>query len=224
MLYQPTPREIAATVARGMEKHLGCKPLADRLQRAEAILADIGRLYFDGHAWHCESSTSDEMTYTVSFHGCTCPDASRTRDLVAGRPFCKHRLALLAYREILAGHIQTRCLGTYYGSNDYRRLKMAPNAGLLLSQSGALLCCANYYDRGPTPLCHTQYTPRGQTPATEVDLWSFAEWLRRAEAMPSVAQAWQTYDRLLAAGNTDAVAAAAADEALIAHFAADERW
>ncbi len=224
MLYQPTPREIRETIARSLVKLPGCKPLESRWPRAAEILADIERLDWNGRTWHCESSTSEEMTYTVGFHGCSCPDAGRTRDLIAGRSFCKHRLALLAYREILAGQIQERCLGTYNGSNDYRRLQMAPNAGLLLDRTGALLYCADYYDHAPTPLCHTQYTPRGNTPKEEIDLWALADWLARADAMPSVAVAWRTYDRVLAAGNGTADAATAADEALIAAFAADERW
>ena len=224
MLYQPTQREIAAVIARSLEKHPGSKPLADRFQRAESILADIHRLIWDGESWHCESAGSEEMLYRLNFQACSCPDADRHRDLILGRPFCKHRLALLAYREIISDHIAARSLGTYNGSADLNRLRLAPNAGLLLYKTGALLYVTDYADRAPSPLCHTMFTARGTMPKAEIDLAVFATWLTKAQPVPSVVEAWRTYDRAIARGETTVDASMEADEALIAAFAGDDRW
>ena len=66
-----------------------------RWRRAAAILTDPGQLlYWNGADWHCVSSDG-QTEYLVTFHGCDCPDAHRTKDLVEGIAFCKHRLALL---------------------------------------------------------------------------------------------------------------------------------
>lgn len=157
--------------------------------------------------------------YNLDFHACTCPDANRTngRDLADGRAFCKHRLALLALREICADHLRDRTLGSYRGSGDYRHhLRHEPNAGHLIDEHGRVLYCHDAAAHIPAILCAFRGSPRGITPATEQDLAIYAEWLAQARPLSPAAAASVLFRRLIDAGRSREEAAAAADSALIA--------
>lgn len=215
MQYRPTADEIAAIVARGTAKH---PVLEARWRRAAAILTDPGQLlYWNGAEWHCVSSDG-QTEYLVTFHDCTCPDAHRTKDLVEGIPFCKHRLALLGLRDICGGHMQSRCLGTYRGSSDFRRLRCEPRAGLLLTDRGLIVHAADYADRTATSLCAIRSTARGIMPATPADLGAFAEWLATTRPLSAAAAAGILFNQLVAAGRDRVTAAAAADAELCAAY------
>ncbi|MFN8468255.1 MAG: hypothetical protein U0X20_22035 [Caldilineaceae bacterium] len=215
MQYRPTADEIRAIVARGAAKH---PALASRWARAAAILQDRGQLlYWNGQEWHCLSSDG-QTEYPVSFHGCDCPDAARTKDLVEGVAFCKHRLALLALREICAGHMQSRLIGVYRGSSDYRRLRREPNAGLLITDRGLIVYAAAYEDRAATRLCTVRPTARGIMPAAPADLGAFAAWLANARPLSPAAAAGILFNQLVAAGRSRAEAADAADAELCAAY------
>jgi hypothetical protein len=211
MQYIPTSEEIDAIVARGITKH---PSLAARWGRAAAILSAAPcPVFWTGSEWICTSSDG-RREYQVGFEYCHCPDSERRTDLVEGVAFCKHRLALLAYREICAYHLQTRCLGTYRSSSDFRRLQRELNAGLLITDKRQVVYCPHAGAHIPTTICIFRSSPRGVTPATPVDLGRFAAWLAYARPLSPTAAASILFNQLVAAGKDRTDAAAAADLAL----------
>jgi len=187
MLYQPTPAEIEAVVRRGTEKH---PPLAGRWARAAALLAAVNQhLSWDGAAWRCYSQSNGRDAYPLDLHSCGCYDHQVAGATVKGVPYCKHKLALLGYRQILGLQIGARALGTYGGCADLERLRSRPNAGLLFSQNGApahVLYVADGRDRIPTRLCAVRFAPFGNVPADAADVFVCATWLAQAAALAPV--------------------------------------
>lgn len=184
-LYRPTALEIDHIVRRGADKW---PQLASRWQRAAEILHD-GDPFWSGRTWRCMSQTDPSQFYAVDFSGCGCHDFLAEGVQVRGRIFCKHKLALLAYRELMAPHIKNRLCGDI-GNSSHRQRARTYARTLLLTYTGpdgraGLTAYADERDKIPTPVCAVVYKgERGILPATEVDLYRFAEWLGGADPEP----------------------------------------
>ncbi len=114
--------------------------------------------------------------------------------------------------------MQSRLLGTYRGSADFRRLRRKPNAGLLLTDRGLIVYAADYEDHTATRLCAVRPTARGIMPAAPADLGAFAAWLAHARPLSPTAAAGILFNQLVAAGLSRAEAADVADAELCAAY------
>ena len=181
MLYQPTHAEIDAVVRHAIDKH---PSLQGRWERAAALLAAVNaNLLWTGDTWKCSSQANHRDLYPVDFHSCGCYDHQVAGAVVKGVPFCKHKLALLGYREIMGAQIAARAVGVYSGRADLRRLCLRPNGALLYSQNARpawVMYAVDARDRIPTRLCIVRWTPLGNAPASESDLFVFSNWLEQA--------------------------------------------
>lgn len=214
MLYQPSSAEIEAVIARSLAKHGNAAPLAVRLERARTYLEQFSSYFswYDG-AWEFTQAADERADYTVSWHACTCPDAKRQRDLISGIPFCKHRLALLAYREICGDAIRQRLLPA---GVSYRVLRLDYNAAVIARGDQTLACLADYNDKITTVICGIRYTNRALLPALPVDLHLFSEWLAQARPLSNATRAELLYREQLRNGRTVEEAAQIADALLFA--------
>lgn len=185
-IYRPTPQEIQHIVQRGADKW---PALATRWQRAADILHDED-LCWSGRTWRSMSQSTASNFYAVDFNGCGCFDFLAEGVRVSGRVFCKHKLALLAYRELMAPHIKHRLIGDIGDSLRRKRARIYARS-LLLTYTGAdgrvgLTAYADESDKIPTPICAVRYKgERGILPTTERDLYLFATWLAAADLEPS---------------------------------------
>ena len=115
--------------------------------------------------------------------------------------FCKHKLALLAYRELMAPHIQVRLVGAVDRQGDRNVARLQPNAALLTGKDAdgrpLLAYMSRFEHRAPTPLCAVRWTERGTLPRSEADLAAFARWLALAAPIASGEPAPAGWDDLV---------------------------
>jgi hypothetical protein len=184
-LYRPTALEIEQIVRRGAAKW---PDLASRWQRAAQIL-HADDLFWSGRTWRTMSQSDPSHFYAVDFSGCGCHDFLAEGARVRGRVFCKHKLALLTYCELMAPHIKRRLIGDIGDSLRRKRARTYART-LLLSYTGpdgraGIAAYADERDKISTSICAVVYKgERGILPASEVDLYRFAEWLGSADPEP----------------------------------------
>lgn len=226
-IYHPTEGEISATLGRA-----ACRApsLRSRLNRADDLLRSQA-LRFERGEWFCSGGTDPSgdpedlhKVYRVDFGACECPDCTLQRAVVGGASYCKHLLALLAYRRICLDHLQSRLLGSMNDPDAYRASRRAPNAALLLfdkiePHSLALYTWADATHMRPRWVCSLARTGGGAEHdlvfASPGHLGAFAEWLYRAQPLPPELEALVLYRRLRALGFEEEDAAGAADAALV---------
>jgi len=102
ILYQPTPSEIAAALAKAAVNfpHLASD---GRVDRAAAILAGVHTwiAWTDTETiWRIPSCSDPTVYHRLDAMRCDCPDWHAKKVLADGMPVCKHSLALRAYRYI----------------------------------------------------------------------------------------------------------------------------
>jgi hypothetical protein len=178
-LYRPTLLEVEHQVQHAVAK----QPLLTTRWRRAGELLHADALWWNGHTWRCDSQSHERTVYSVDFTECGCHDHHAAGVTIQGVAYCKHRLALLGYREIAGAQIMPRYCGALPYKADRSACRAAANAGLLLDKR-TLLYWRRWEDHAPTKLCTVAFTARGPRPSTEADLYAFARWLGQAEAMP----------------------------------------
>jgi len=100
MLYQPNVVEIFPLIQKAISQW---PHLVDRARSAEAILLNSDFRYRN-LAWEVKSQSADQW-YRIVWDGteasCNCKDFVKGGVRAAGRKFCKHTIAWLAYKDIL---------------------------------------------------------------------------------------------------------------------------
>lgn len=219
-MYYPTAPEIQAMITRGITKNTG---LATRFQAAEKILL-ASHLYWHEGAWRADSSKNPDQSYTVSATTCTCPAAIHKPDMP-----CKHRLALLTFRQLLADHLNARITGDSRFSGDRKRASLAPNERILTDTIGKtpLACTYIHGHRFARPICRIRKDLRQNRWVfqSETDVKLFADWLGDAHPLRSTepdfheadaaAEALAIYTAARARGLSMTEAAEIADCALV---------
>jgi hypothetical protein len=219
LLYHPSDEEISSTLGRA-----ACRApsLRSRLNRAGDLLR-AGALYFEGGLWRCAGSGDPDAdapaahpVYTLDCGACDCPDCIARRAVVGGVAFCKHLLALQAYRSILLDHLRERIIGELPQACAREEARRAANAALLLSpgadpQHPALFAYADSRRLRPSCIC-SLFRGGGDLAFTSAGhMGLFAEWLAKAQPLPAELQALVLYRRLRALGFHEEDAAEAAD-------------
>lgn len=159
------------------------QPLLATRWRRSGDLLHAAALWWNGRTWRCDSQSDAQSAYSVTFAGCSCHDHHAAGAVVNGVAYCKHRLALLAYRELAGAQVMPRYCGRLRFLSDRSICRAATNAGLLMEKR-TLLYWRFWEDHAPTSLCKLTFTARGPRPATAADLAALAHWLGQAEPMP----------------------------------------
>lgn len=185
MLYRPTPAEITAIIAQGIEKN---PTLTSRYRKAEQILL-ADDLFARSGEWFCTSQSGvpglPSQAYSVN-GSCSCPDYQHAAAQVKGHVFCKHKLALEAYRRILNRHLEQRLIGNAKFRSDNGRSRLAPNTYLLHLWDSNHIGTHRDNGRVPQALFAFRWSPHGRTFATDADLAAFAGWLATANKLPTL--------------------------------------
>jgi hypothetical protein len=180
MLYQPTSAEITAIIEQGIAKQ---PTLSDRYRRAADIL-NQHNLYTTADEWFCTSQSQPNHSYAVN-GTCTCPDYQSAGAAVQGHIFCKHKLALEAYRRILERHLEQRIIGNAKFRSDRELSRLSPNTYLPQLWETNQLGSHSQHGQLAKPVCAFRWSPRGRTFASDADLARFATWLATAHALPT---------------------------------------
>lgn len=177
-LYRPTTGEILAIIQQGIDKH---PQLRERYQRAAEILHNDHLDVVNGY-WLCASQSRGAAAYSVN-GSCDCADYRNAGAVVHGRIFCKHKLALEAYRRILEQHLAQRLIGNARFRSDLDRSHAAPHTYLLQLWDTNRL--GSHLDSGrvPEPVCTFHWSQRGRA-LDDMQLAHFAAWLATARALP----------------------------------------
>ena len=179
-LYRPCSAEIQPKTAKAIAN---APHLRTRIERAAQIVLDHDLRWRDH--WQAGSQSDVRTWYDTDLHGCTCADYIRGQDnLFQGRPACKHRLALLIYRELLLDHLARMTEGVLT-SESIRRQNLGAPIILQLGDSNTL--SGGRYN-GVSLMIRFAYNPIRQRRhfKTEVDMAHFAAWLHQvAQVEPS---------------------------------------
>lgn len=215
LLYEPTENEIVTTLGHAAAR---APSLRSRLERAGDLLR-TGALFWDGNGWRCRSERETGLVYTLDFHACDCPDHQSGRAAVHEMVYCKHTLALLAYREICIAHLRERKIGDLHDHLAAQAARRAANAALLSNCTGdgrstALFAWRDARRLRPECICAAVATVRGLAPQDEGHLAAFAAWLGQAAPLPPDLEAEQLYRRMVSLGFSEEDAAGVADSAL----------
>ena len=226
-IYHPTEEEIVTTLGRA-----ACRApsLRSRLNRSGDLLRGHA-LRFERGEWFCDCGADSNgdpedlhKVYRVDFGACECPDCRAQRAMVGGAAYCKHLLALLAFRRICLDHLRGHLLGSMNDPSAFRASRQAPNSALLLfdkiePHSLALYAWADAAHMRPRWVCSLARTKGGSEGdlafASPGHLGAFAEWLSQAQPLPPQLEALVLYRRLRALGFEEEDAAGAADAALV---------
>lgn len=195
-LYQPTHAEIALALdASGVR----LPELQHRMEIAGRLLANE-TLYWKGSSWYSlmgDAFSDYRPSCAVNFRRCSCIDHEARLATIGGVSFCKHKLALLALRQICIAHLNARVVGSYHYPPAREAARRHANAALLsftmsVSAPPSIWTWADAADAGPQMLCDVTITPHGLAPADEFALWVIADWLGQAQPLPpgSAAQPW----------------------------------
>ena len=152
--------------------------LSSRIDKAAAILS-ANAINHDGASWIVRSQADGDHHYTVDRTGCSCPDFIRGAAVAEYRPFCKHLIAFLTYREVLIDWANGLCIGLSESAN-FRRLKRGEP--VLVQSKDALFGLPYDAEEG---IFHWQFNAtRGRRDIVPADLIKFARWLHLA--MPDI--------------------------------------
>ena len=165
-LYAPTLIEIDRIVQAGSRKE---PKLAKPLERAGVILGRGDLVYTSGEGWSCNSQGRPQNgPYPLSGNHCTCPSFAAGDYVITGSNgriyvHCKHRLAFLAYRDILLAHLHERLVGDARYGHEREHARAEPHCRLILESSGREPIVSAYMERGraPYPICWVRRVKRG---------------------------------------------------------------
>lgn len=183
-IYKPTEVEVMSMMRRSLEK---LPQMKEQWQKAVQLLLEES-LWWSNKTWKCTSQSNPAHAYNVNFTSCTCEDFATHAQVVHEKAYCKHKLTLLAYRELMAVHIKNRFAGDAEDSSSRRRARAFAKSLLLGSVTPdgrpIIEAYADHRDKIPTVICAVTYKLRGILPKTESDLYKFARWLAEAEPEP----------------------------------------
>ena len=223
LLYQPAEEEIVATLDHAASR---APSLRSRLNRAGDLLR-AGALHFAQGEWRCCSAHDpnadpDEphRVYRVNFTSCECPDCQARRAEVGGVSFCKHLLALLAYRRICLDHLREHLIGDLGDPLVSQEARRAADAALVTFEGidrtrPSIFAWADARHLRPRCICSLIRTRQDLAFASPGHLGAFAEWLGQAQPLPATLEALMLYRRLRELGFHDEDAAEAADAVLV---------
>ena len=185
MLSQPTPAEIESVFARGR----AALPHAAKRFDAALQYMDAVNLFFSfDDTWRVLSQSEPGMTYTVTNHTCTCANWMHHGAALTQRYYCKHLLAIHAYRRILTDQMDRRILGDWQYTSDRDHCANHPGSMIIVRNSYASASVRSFVertDRAPRHVCTVQPTnpnkPAGELctwrPADATEYHRFALWL-----------------------------------------------
>lgn len=175
--YQPTDNEIAIAAARLNIRRPG---LGERFKKAAPILADIAGNFDLDHSshWLIRSQTKPDLFHTVTNSACNCPDYHFNAPNSDTPYFCKHRLALHAYRYLLIGQLTRRTVGNLKYHHDRKRA-MDWRGSIIIDTDRKLRALYFTGDhRSPRPVCNlTLDTLDRMVPKEFEDYQWLAEWI-----------------------------------------------
>jgi hypothetical protein len=225
-IYTPAPHELIPLAQRAKRAFGDQAPLVDRAVH----LISQGHLEFSSKAgWICRSAGHPAQIYHVSRATCTCPYFSTGGSVLQGRRFCKHKIALLTYEQVLLRHLNQRLAGNTRFGHERAFAQAAPHARLILVDNTGRIATYPDHNQAPQAVCRIGYSRRGLIFATERDIYRFAHWLAQdARPLPvgtadAAAQALALYTHLKAMG-CDSESAADAADAVVGHELSFEEW
>jgi hypothetical protein len=174
MIYRPSANEITTIIEQGIAKH---PSLTDRYRRAAELLHNDALETINGY-WLCASQSGNSAPYSVN-GTCDCPDYQRQNASLHGHIFCKHKLALEAYRRILEGHLARRFIGNTKFRHEAARSRLHPNTYLLQLWDTNQLGTHQAHGQLPVTVCTFHWAKRGRA-LNDQALAHFAEWLATA--------------------------------------------
>jgi len=184
-IYQPTPAEIASVFARGR----AALPHAARRFDAAHDYMDAVNLFFSfDDTWRVLSQSEPGIAYTVTNHTCACADWQNHGATLSQRYYCKHLLAIHAYRRILTDEMNRRILGDWQYTSDRDHCANYPGSLIIVRNSYAAATVGSFADRrarAPKHICTVQPTnpnnPPGELcawrPANATEFHRLALWL-----------------------------------------------
>ena len=170
-MYHPTQSEIIEALATPWEKW---PHLRTRLARAQQILTDFDLHYRPGGGFMVDSQSDGTRAYTVSFDGCNCYDYTRRGAVADGRAFCKHYIAVLAYREIMAAKLAEIEIVPMVGASARAIARHA--APVLMQEHNHAILHGATHARLITIRFRYDHRADRRTFATPEDLAVFADW------------------------------------------------
>lgn len=213
MLYVPTLAESLPHI----EGALARMPQIAEQIIAGSVYALTNRYsYSPMNGWQAQGNSG--TSYKVTLTNCSCPAfVLGNPPEVNGIKWCKHTTGFNLYHKVLRSHLNQRIFGTDFIDNRLCCLEY-PGCFLLVRSTRTLV---KVQDQNTVHrICDVRQRNNEYYPMTEHDIACFAAWLRDAPAIPAAAlriqNALHAYDRSLADGNPDAVAAGVADAALAA--------
>lgn len=182
MLYSPGFHEIRPLIQRTMDKH---PHLKSRAEKAEALLLNFDLRYLDG--WQVHSQSEENEWYAVNYAGCSCYDHMHgKRNQVDGRTFCKHKIALLAYDEILRNDLNKRIVGNLKFRQERITASHNPDRDLLLdTEQQPQIVTFKADHKFPRSICRVRVGQNGSYYfGNEACMHEYAAWLYDADPLP----------------------------------------
>ena len=182
VLYQPTEREISATLAAARTRF---PYLGQRLERAAALLADVNAAFeCEIDPWRIRSQTGSGAYLVNCPRGhshCTCPDYESHANEQAPAYLCKHLLAYHGYRRILAVELNRRLVGDYNYTHERYQAQTTPGALLVFRDQEMRAVTYTQVNRFPRTVCRLRRTrDDALIPANDAEAAELAQWLTTA--------------------------------------------
>lgn len=192
MLYQPTESELTSYLDRAKAKS---NNIAKVTERSLTLVTEQNFYYTQDHGWKCYSSQTNDPKQAYLVNGkCSCPAYTKHGAgtfKVGYQTYCKHRIGLNIYLDILQNHLNLRVLGPFtalYSGDVAVRSKAHPWTYLgILTDSNTACTHAYGNNRVPEPVCDVhggESTGGDYRFASKQDASKFAHWLARANPLP----------------------------------------
>ena len=187
-IYQPTPAEITPLMQRA---RTAWPHMAEAVDRAEALLL-AGSISAGNDYFWVDSQSNPAQIYKVYTEGqnrrasCSCTNFEVGGYIADGRRFCKHTIGVVAYIEILRSHLVPRLCG--HSNSRAVRQKLEAHHRVYLMHISNTTTVTNI-ERDRIFFSVTWAGAPGRSPkltfASAADAITFAQWLRRAEPLPT---------------------------------------
>ena len=198
-IYQPTPDEITPLMQRA---RTAWPHMAEAVDRAEALLL-ANSISTGPDSFFVDSQSNPAQIYKVHTEGqnrranCSCTSFEVGGYIADGRRFCKHTIAVVAYIEILRQQLVPRLCGD--SNSRAVRQKLAAHHRVYLMHISNTTTVTNI-ERDRIFFSVTWAGAPGRSPkltfASAADAITFAQWLHRAEPLPTASAS--QYDEAIA--------------------------
>jgi hypothetical protein len=182
MLYQPTRTRITQAASDLRQLHADNPEMLKRIEKAIELVHDRSVDILTDGRWVVWSQSSTSTRYLVSY-GCECADYSNGAPVIKGSPFCKHRIAVSLYKQILAEEINARIIGN--GESANRRKCEARSNTYLMIIPGPRGADPSLWSECVGLVGNVRLQRRLYRPATGRDALRLAEWLHQAQPLPA---------------------------------------